>query len=334
MTTRSTPAPSPIQRWATGTVAPAKRLDLYAEALNSAVDPMHVTSRRRGDFDAEVRSGGNEAVSVVMARAGAHDCVRDEREIAASGERCFHLIINTSSSWRLTHRGQVVLRPMDAVVLDSYLPHLIELPEFAITHLRMSSTWLRQWLETPDVLVGRVLPHDEGWCRALTAFAAQLTPELIVEPPLPGQMLADHVAVALALAANELAPRRKNVPTAERALRGKLGEVIRQRCIEHGLVAEDVARDGAVSVRTLHRCLAAGGQTFEQILLDARLDRAMEMLSHSAFDALSVAEIGRRSGFSDASHFGRLMRLRRGVTPGAYRRDRRRQSHLGEDLEG
>lgn len=313
------PDPPPIQRWSTDSVAPEKRLDLYAEALTSAVDPMHVTSRRKGDFDAEVRSSGDGAVSVVVAQAGAHRCVRDEKEIAASGERCFHLIINTSSSWRLTHRDEVVLRPGDAVLLDSFLPHVIELPQFSITHLRMSASWLKQWLVAPDVLVGRVLAHDQGWSRALSAFATRLTPELLLAPPIPGQ-LAEHVAVALALAANERAPKTAPLQPGDPSLLDRLLDIVRQRCTEPGLVADDVARDAGISTRTLHRCLAAGGRTFGQVLIERRLDQAMQMLSLPGFRRLSVAEIGRRAGFADGSHLARVMRLLKGSTPSAFRR--------------
>ena len=57
----SSPSDPAIQRWSTRGVSPARRLDLYGEALTCAVDPMHVTSGRKDDFNAEVRSGHAEA---------------------------------------------------------------------------------------------------------------------------------------------------------------------------------------------------------------------------------------------------------------------------------
>ena len=79
-----------IQRWSTQGVAPAKRLDLYAEALTSAVDPMRVTSGQAASFHAEVASAALGPLTIIRAAAGAHHCLRsDEDNIARSGERCF-----------------------------------------------------------------------------------------------------------------------------------------------------------------------------------------------------------------------------------------------------
>ena len=60
-----------------------------------------------------------------------------------------------------------------------------------------------------------------------------------------------------------------------------------------------------VSTRTLHRVLAACGETFGAMLIQARVDLAVRMLQSPLFDRLTTAEIGRRAGFSDASHFVR-----------------------------
>ena len=58
-----------------------------------------------------------------------------------------------------------------------------------------------------------------------------------------------------------------------------------------------------MSKRTLHRALAACGETFGAMLIQARVDLAVRMLRSPLFDRVTTAEIGRRAGFSDASHF-------------------------------
>jgi AraC-like DNA-binding protein len=77
-----------------------------------------------------------------------------------------------------------------------------------------------------------------------------------------------------------------------------------------------------LSPRTLHRVLASYGETFRRKLIDARLDVAVKMLESHLFDQVTTAEIGRRAGFSDASHFARVCRARFGCTPGQLRRAR------------
>jgi transcriptional regulator GlxA family with amidase domain len=53
-----------------------------------------------------------------------------------------------------------------------------------------------------------------------------------------------------------------------------------------------------------------------------RIDTARRLLGESRFDRLTVAEIGRRVGLLDASHFVRLYRRSTGLTPAAVRRAR------------
>lgn len=77
-----------------------------------------------------------------------------------------------------------------------------------------------------------------------------------------------------------------------------------------------------MSTRTLHRALAACGETFGSMLIEARVDLAVRMLQSTLFDRVTTAEIGRRAGFSDASHFVKVLRRRRGQTPLRMRRAR------------
>lgn len=53
-----------------------------------------------------------------------------------------------------------------------------------------------------------------------------------------------------------------------------------------------------------------------------RMDTARRLLADSRFDRLTSAEIGRRVGLLDPSHFVRAFRRATGQTPGALRRQR------------
>jgi AraC-like DNA-binding protein len=56
--------------------------------------------------------------------------------------------------------------------------------------------------------------------------------------------------------------------------------------------------------------------------MQARVDVATRMLRSPLFDRVTTAEIGRRAGFSDASHFARVLRKRTGQTPLQVRKAR------------
>ena len=61
----------------------------------------------------------------------------------------------------------------------------------------------------------------------------------------------------------------------ERSVRDQVHDYIVQRCPETSLRAEDVASSLNVSTRTLHRVLAACGETFGAMLIQARVDLAI-----------------------------------------------------------
>ena len=313
---------SGVQRWSTCEVSPAQALDHYAQALTQAVDPMRVVSRNTGSFHAEVASAAIGPIAVIRGIGSPHRCVRTDEDIALGGERSLHLIVNSASAWGLRHRGSSQPRAGDAALIDSEMGHEIELADFDITHLKLPETWLRQWVPSIGTLAGRTVPHDTRWGRALTAFVAMLTPEYVARAPLPASVSADQIGALLAIAAHELNGDAASRLRADPVLRDRIKECIVQRCVEFGLGAVDVAVSLNISVRTLHRTLAARSETFGALLLGARAEVAMRMLDSPLFDRFTTAEVGRRAGFSDASHFARVLHHRWARTPKQMRCDR------------
>jgi AraC-like DNA-binding protein len=308
--------PSGLQRWSTREVPESQRLDYYASTLTSAIDPMRVSRRVDGAFEAEITSTALGPISLIHGVGCAHDCMRDQKDIARSGERNFHLVLNVGSAWRLNHRRRTYLPRSDAVLLDSRYGYELEfLSPFDVVHVKMSEAWLKKWIPDPSTLAGRAIPSQAGWASALVAFVGRLSPEFVVASPLPHGVIADQVGALLALHADELARDRSRSSAGDRALRDRIHECIVQRCTEYALSAIDVAVTLNVSTRTLHRCLAACQLTFGGLLMAARVDLATRMLESPLFRRLTTAEIGRRAGFSDASHFARVYRRHCGVTP-------------------
>jgi AraC family transcriptional regulator, positive regulator of tynA and feaB len=134
-------------------------------------------------------------------------------------------------------------------------------------------------------------------------------------------VLVNQIGALLALTASELQGGSAARPV-ECSVRDLVHDQIKQRCAETSLEAFDIASALGVSTRTLHRALAACGETFGALLIQARVDVAARMLQSPLFDRKTRAEIGRRAGFSDASHFTRVLRKRTGRTPLQMRRAR------------
>lgn len=79
---------------------------------------------------------------------------------------------------------------------------------------------------------------------------------------------------------------------------------------------EDVARQLAVSKRTLQRQLSEESSTFKAILNATRQQLALHYLNKPS---IKQAEIGFLLGFQDVNSFIRIFKGWQGITPGAYR---------------
>jgi len=312
--------PPAIQKWSTSDVLPRHRLDYYASALAEAVTPVIVSSDER-QFDAEMHFTSLGSLAIGRQSGKAHVCERTVREIQHSNAHSMHLVLNLHSSFRISHAGAVRLRPGDMALIDSERESWMELSQFEVVHLRMQPEWLRQWLPAHRMLLGRSLSGASGWGHALSAYLRQLTPELVASGPLPSPVLADQIGSLLALLAGN---RGVEIPTSrhDKPLRNRIQDCIAQRCADLSLTATDVAATLGISPRTLFRALASCGETFGASLIAARAELALRMLHSRGFDGLTTAEIGRRAGFSDASHFARVIRKRLGHTPAQVRRNR------------
>jgi AraC family transcriptional regulator, positive regulator of tynA and feaB len=186
-------------------------------------------------------------------------------------------------------------------------------------YVRLSEQFVRRWVRNPIVLGERPL-GDSQWGHVLASYLAQLSPEFIVQAPLPQAVLIDQLGALLALTASERSGRRAVSTPAERSVRDHVYDHIRQRCADTSLQAADIASSLHISTRTLHRALGTCGDTFGAMLIQARVDLAVRMLQSPLFDRVTTAEVGRRAGFSDASHFVKALRRRTGQTPLQMRR--------------
>ena len=312
-----------VVTWSTDAVDAIQRVDYYADALSSAITPMRM--ERLGDarqFRADMTMADLGLVTVLRQSGTAHRCFRDRSDLARANERTYHLCINLTSRWDVTHRTTTRLEPGDAIFVDSALGSDMRLEaSYDVAHIKFSEAWVRQWLPSPGVLVGRRIPATSGWGRALTSFAAQLAPEFVTESPLPVSVVADHVGALLALCAAESTGRPAASSTrGVTELCTRIEDCIAQRCTEPSLSAQQVAASANVSLRTLHRCLSIHKKSFGALLIGARADLAIRMLESPLFRRLTLAEIGRRAGFVDPSHFARVLRARTGRTPSQMRR--------------
>ena len=312
---------SRIVQLSTRDIAPADRLSYANWLLSSGLDQPPTEVSAGADFELEATLLELPAVTI-MAMNGSTQRSRRRPEALRTYQRDFGLNLVSSGVCNATHGTRNRLAPGDLMFTDSRHPFDFDfLTNWRHSPVRMSEHFVRRWVSNPLVLGGRSL-CDSQWGRVLASYLAQLTPEFVVNAPLPHAALIDQLGALLALTASERSGSRAASTPAERSLRDRVSDHFRQRCADTALQAADIARSLNISTRTLHRALGACGDTFGAMLIQARVDLAVRMLQSRLFDRVTTAEIGRRAGFSNASHFVKALRRRTGQTPLQMRRTR------------
>jgi len=315
-----------IRRWSTDDVPQGQRLDYWVGAICEGFLEMSATSPVAPAFASSLESAPLGPIGVNRVRGSAQDVYRTRSAIARSRDNYFYLLCKTDTAWTTTQSDRSArLLPGDVVLVDSRERYAFHFPVSANTvSLELPTAWVESWLAEPSRHVGCRIDAQAGWGQALSSFARQLTPEVAAAPPLPARLLGDQLGALLALACGSDIPMHEARAgmSARAALRERAGQAIRERHAEPGLTAADVAAQLGISERSLHRCLADGRTSFAGLLMDCRMAVARRLLCEPRFDRLSVAEIGRRVGLADASHFVRLCRRFLGDTPGSLRRSR------------
>lgn len=312
---------SPVRRWTTDAVADGRRLDYWVGAICEAFLEMGCSSRAARLFDGELTSVPLADVVFNQVISSTQDVYRTPAAIARSASHPYYLITQWQHPWQVRQGGQLVqLRPGDAVLVDSAQCYELHFPEaVGCLSVQMPRLWAARWLASPESTQPRIAARDRDWGRVLSALCVQLGQQPLLAQSYPAALLSDHLGALLAAALEPVVTVDFSV-SGRRALLERARGLMRQRLDEIGLTAESVALELGVSVRTLHRCFAAADASFAATLRRLRLEQARAWLAQPRWARVGVGEIGRRCGFSDASHFTREFQQAFGQTPARWRR--------------
>lgn len=306
--------------WSTDAVPAGQRLDFWISAICEAFLEQHAWTGNAEKFEAHLESATVGAIVVNCVTAAPQSVFRRKGNIARSSENYYYLLTSATSTWRASQdETQARLLPGDMVLLDSRRCYELHFPEsYSNLAVQLPIDWLETWLPEPQRLLGRRFDGKHGWGETLSSLLRQLTPDGVGDLALPGQIVADQVGALLSLASHRLAPIDAR-PKRHDVLVKRIQEEIRSRCTEPGLAAGLIASEIGMSVRTLHRHLAAADMTFAGVLMAERMAMAHRMLATPAFAGLNIGEIGYRVGLMDPSHFSRAYKRHWGVNPAQAR---------------
>ena len=304
----------------TDDVEPDRRVRHWRDAVHEAVIEMELLPNHRGDFFSRIDLCPLQGIVPHRAIGSPQKISRTRSEIGHGDKNAYYLISQSHLPWHCEHAGMShVVGAGESVLVDSRTPYAFKFEQgLDDLSVELPVAWVERWLPDPSRVIGRPLAAASGWGLALRGAKEAMAPGALAALAVPDELIEDQLGALLALASGtRLDPALQDRPLYERCV-----AEVRSRLSKPGLVASEIAATCNVSLRTLHRVFAAEDRTFAGVLMRERIDAAARMLADKRFRGLTVAEIGRRCGFADGSHFARQFRRLRHTRPQQFRDSR------------
>jgi AraC-like DNA-binding protein len=250
---------------------------------------------------------------------GRFDQVRQRAEREDADDLFFG--INVSGAGLARQRGrETTVNPGDAVVLQlSEGPFTVLRPTpSALVGIRVSRRPLPLGADRHDRTPLLVSGHSPP-LRLLTGYLAALR----ACPAPEGHELAGAVVghllelIALSMRPSPIDPQAAAGGAVRAARLAALKADIARNLTDPALGVAALAARHGISPRYVHKLFEDDGRTYSQVVLDARLERALRELRSTT---RTVSAIAGAVGFSDLSYFNRTFRRRYGMTPTDARR--------------
>ncbi|MCX7676159.1 MAG: AraC family transcriptional regulator [Alteraurantiacibacter sp.] len=327
----SKPAPATDESWTSSGLAQPDAISAWREWAASTIAPIEVEVFDPNAFAARWISHGIGQLRLLHLYAPAQRVTHTGTQgQAMRATPSIQLVYTRSGVLRTTMEGRTFdVEPGHFVLLDNTRFYQMEMatPHEAVD-LMMPQGWLERYLPDPAALLGRAIPARTGWGAPLGALIETVMDGGLAHAPLPRPLIAEQFGSLLALATGH-AVSAEATPSPVRHRNQLAARILRRIETDYAdpdLSPAQVARQLGISKRYLQTLLAASGTSFVAELNATRLERASEMLTHTALQDMPIADIAFANGFLDPAYFARLFRKRFGITPREWRAGKAPQS--------
>ena len=298
----------------------------WCEIARHSFSPLRVTTPDPDAFRATVQAIQIGEVGIMDLRSPAHQVHLEDAHIDTRMEPWCKLCLQISGTLSVRQDGrEAFARPGDLVFYETSRPFTLDYPaqqRGLMWHFPQSllmSSRVNATIRTATVLggdsdVGRlVIPALRGYADQLSVFPT-------IEKSYATEMV--HAALAGALAALSLLGRELDGPETPpmNALFGAATAFIEDHLGDPALSPAMIADNLFVSVRQLHARFRAESTTVGTYIRGRRLEEMRHALLEPRNANVSVAMLGARFGFHDASHLSKAFKVRYGMSPAMYRR--------------
>jgi AraC-like DNA-binding protein len=303
--------------YATAGAEPARRRELWSEAVSRIYFPLDLDFRRQPVFSGSLDLWALGAVSISRNVSDGLLYRRHQRHLGAEREESYLVTIPERAEISFTQAGRDVrCRPGSFLIERSHLPYEFSTSEpNALWVLKVPAAMLRARLGEPERLAALIFDADAGAGRLFVDMLRISVPRLAEMDGTAREVVGKHLVDLLALAVEAdgrmLGTAQSAVQTAH--LR-RVERFIRANLAESQLTPRRIAEASGISVRTLHLLFESQGTTVCAWMREQRLLMCEEALRDGGCRK-SISEIAYKWGFGDQAQFSRHFRTRFGCTP-------------------
>ncbi|MCX5516549.1 helix-turn-helix domain-containing protein [Kaistia algarum] len=295
----------------------------WQQLMWESCSPMTVRPSDRAGFRASLSLWDIGSLGMRLFRAPRYVAEQTPQEIHRAQRRRLVLAVPLDGRCTFSQFGRsVTLEPGQAAFHMTTAPlEYIQDEECAVMLLQVPSSRVGLYVSClEDVCAVRIESGD----RILAALlgSARAVPDIHAIPSERAkEAFAEGMAASLGALVALLSESQENRSSAVKRRRlNAVKSFIDGELTDSGLNPERIAGANGISVRYLHHLFQCDGQSVTDWIRERRLDQGRKGLESAELMALTVNEIGLRSGFSSDAHFRRAFKSRYGVAPREYRR--------------
>ncbi|MEV6868018.1 helix-turn-helix domain-containing protein [Streptosporangium subroseum] len=218
-------------------------------------------------------------------------------------------------------RGAMVASAGQALFYDAARPFRFEYPDpFSVSIVQIPKRVLGFDSSRLAALASHPVGARSGIgfvLGALLSRTAQVGQNL---DPVGREAVAAAIVDVVALLGDSQLGRTSPAELHQRGLAAAANEYIRSHLADPLLGPDMIARELAVSVRTLHAVFESEPDTVARTIAKLRLGAVRRSLADTSFSHLPVSAIARSRGFTSSAHFSRSFRQAFGISPTEWRR--------------
>ncbi|MFE7751994.1 helix-turn-helix domain-containing protein [Streptomyces sp. NPDC057428] len=299
------------------------REEVVRNAVWESVVAVDIDHRPRAeDISVRIGLGAVGPLRICSARATAVTIRRTERLAREDEEPAVFLGLQVSGTSLVAQNGrECVLRPGELAVYESIAPYTLLFDEGVDHHfLRFP----RAALALPDRLLRDSTTVALGAGNPVARLAFTYFSQLALSDDLHQGAQADSVVEpSVELLHAVLTTQRGNSSLARAPLEASLSlrvtHFIQEHLADPDLSAARIAAAHGISVRHLYAVLSRSGISLGDWIRTRRLAECRRELAGPDGRLRTIAAVGRRWGFVDATHFSKVFKRTYGVSPRAWR---------------